>query len=206
MAGAALAPRLRDRFSERRLVAGAAVLIGITAVVAVNAPSDHYRPAAFMLALVIGLAASVAKAAFDAIVQRDTLDADRSRLFARFESVFQLVWAFGALIPTVIDTSLFAGFIVVACFVLATSAVFVLRLTKERFEPVSRNTAVGSPPGGGSFDGPAPPTSGGSLAGPAPPSGGGSLAAPAPPPATPPGTIPSLESSWGPPPPPQLGS
>jgi MFS family permease len=185
MSGAALAPRLRDRFSEKKLVAGAAILILATALVAANAPSDHYRPAAFLLALVIGFAASVAKAAFDAIVQRETQDSDRSRLFARFESLFQLVWAFGALIPTLIDTSLFAGFIVVACFVLVTSAVFVLRLTRERYEPISRSTHVGPPTGGDSYDGPAPPT---------------------PPAATPPGTIPSLESSWGPPPPPQLGS
>jgi MFS family permease len=187
MGGAALAPSLRERFSEKKLVAGGALLIGATAVVAANAPSDRYRPAAFLLALMIGLAASVAKAAFDAIVQRDTLDEDRSRLFARFEALFQLVWAFGALVPTLIDTSLFAGFIVVACFVLATSSVFVLRLTKEGFGPVSRTTHVGPSPSGGSYEGPAPP--------PAPP-----------PPATPPGTIPSLESSWGPPPPPQLGA
>jgi MFS family permease len=211
MGGAALAPTLRDRFSEKKLVAGAAILILATALVAANAPANHYRPAAFLLALVIGLAASVAKAAFDAIVQRETLDSDRSRLFARFESLFQLVWAFGALIPTLIDTSLFAGFIVVACFVLATSMVFVLRLTTDQLKPVSGSTPVGSASGGDAYPGSASPPDGRGYPGPAPPPAAPPLDStshpgPAPPPAAPPGAIPSLESSWGPPPPPPLGS
>lgn len=139
--GALLAPAMRARLSEKRLVGGAAILIGIVAALATNMPADHRRPAALLLAVVVGLAASVAKAAFDAIVQRETVDTDRSRLFARFESVFQLVWVIGALIPTLIATSLFAGFIVVAIMVLATSTVFVARVARGAVEP-----AVESPP------------------------------------------------------------
>jgi hypothetical protein len=144
--GALLAPAMRARLSEKRLVGGAALLIGLTAVVATNMGADHRRPAALLLALVVGLAASVAKAAFDAIVQRETLDSDRSRLFARFETLFQLVWVIGALIPTLIDTSLFAGFIVLAIMVLATSTVFVARVARGRAQSAAIEPTWGPPP------------------------------------------------------------
>ncbi len=132
-----MAPYLRDRVSEKRLVAGAALIIGATAVAATRLSIDHHRPAALLLAAVIGLAASVAKTAFDAIVQRETDDTGRGRLFARFESIFQLVWVVGALIPVVIALSLFSGFVVVAVVVLATSAVFVIGVARDRRRPLN---------------------------------------------------------------------
>ncbi|HWE54906.1 MAG TPA: MFS transporter [Acidimicrobiales bacterium] len=137
--GALLAPRLRDRVSERLLVGGAAVAIAATAIVVSFIRLEHRYPSALVLAFVVALGASVAKAAFDAIVQRDTPDRDRSRLFARFESIFQLVWVVGALIPTLIDTSLIVGFVLVAATVVVTSAVFVAGLTRPaRSQPGSR--------------------------------------------------------------------
>jgi MFS family permease len=134
--GALMAPYLRERISEKRLVAGAALLIGATAVAATRLSFDHHRPAALLLAAVIGLAASVAKTAFDAIVQRETDDTGRGRLFARFESIFQLVWVVGALIPVVIALSLFSGFVLVAVVVLSTSAVFVIGVARDRHRPL----------------------------------------------------------------------
>ena len=80
----------------------------------------------------MALGAGSAKAAFDAIVQRDTLDRDRSRLFARFESIFQLSWVAGALVPTLIPTALIAGYIIIALVVLATSAAFVSGLARHQ--------------------------------------------------------------------------
>jgi MFS family permease len=131
LSGAALAPILRDRIREKRLVAGAAIVIGATAVAMTQVPDLHRRPAALVLALTVGLGASVAKTAFDAIVQRDTPDTERARLFARFETVFQLGWVLAALIPTLINTSLLVGFVIVAITVLATSAVFVVGVTRR---------------------------------------------------------------------------
>lgn len=129
--GALLAPRLRFHMSERLLVGGAALLIGGTAIGVTFVTALHRWPAALILAGVVALGASVAKTAFDAIVQRDTLDRDRSRLFARFESVFQLVWVAGALIPTLIPTPLLAGFVLTAALVLGTSGVFVAGLAND---------------------------------------------------------------------------
>ena len=130
--GALLAPRLNSRIHERRLVGGAALLIASTAIAVSFISGMHRRPAAIILAGVVALGASLAKTAFDAIVQRDTLDRDRSRLFARFESIFQLVWVVGALFPTLIPIPLLMGYILTAALIVSTSAVFVAGLAKEQ--------------------------------------------------------------------------
>lgn len=157
--GALLAPILRDRVSEKRLVAAAAALIGLTALATTQMSALHRRPAALVLAAVIGLGASVAKTAFDAIVQREIPDTDRSRLFARFESIFQLVWVVGALIPTLIAVSLLPGFVLVALTVIATSTVFVVGMARDRHHPAAAE-AGGAPPVGppaGAPSAPPPP-------------------------------------------------
>jgi MFS family permease len=129
--GALLAPTLRDRVSERRLMVAAAVIIAATAIGTTQLAGLHRRPAALVLAIVVGIGASVAKTAFDATVQRVAPDADRSRLFARFESIFQLVWVVGALIPTLFPIPLLPGFIIVAVTVIATSTVFLVGLARS---------------------------------------------------------------------------
>ncbi|HET6964718.1 MAG TPA: MFS transporter [Acidimicrobiales bacterium] len=144
--GALLAPRLRFHLSERLLVGGAALLIGGTAIGVTFFSAMQRRPAALILAGVVALGASVAKTAFDAIVQRDTLDIDRSRLFARFESIFQLGWVGGALVPTLVEMSLLVGYILTALLVLGTSAVFVVGLAREGGSWPSDTTGPVSPP------------------------------------------------------------
>lgn len=129
--GALLAPRLRSHVSERLLVGGAALMIGGTAIGVSFLTALHRWPAALLLAAVVALGASGAKTAFDAIVQRDTPDRNRSRLFARFESIFQLGWVAGALVPTIVPTPLLAGYILTAAVVLGTSAVFVAGLNRD---------------------------------------------------------------------------
>ncbi|HUJ64831.1 MAG TPA: MFS transporter [Acidimicrobiales bacterium] len=142
--GALLAPVLRDRVSERRLMASAAILIAATAIATTQVSALSRRPAALILAAVVGLGASVAKTAFDATVQRVAPDADRSRLFARFESIFQLVWVVGALIPTLFSIPLLAGFVVVAITVIGTSAVFVVGMA--RVQPTPARSEPEPPP------------------------------------------------------------
>jgi hypothetical protein len=147
--GALLAPTLRDRVSEKRLMASAAVVIAATAIGTTQLGGLHRRPAALILAVIVGLGASVAKTAFDATVQRVAPDTDRSRLFARFESIFQLVWVVGALIPTLFPIPLLAGFIVVGLTVIATSVVFLVGTTRSNSGPAGAGSgppAAPSPP------------------------------------------------------------
>ncbi len=99
LVGASIAPRLRRAFPEERILLGAtslAVVVGLSALAITGLPRD------LLLAGGVAIAATAGKQAFDALVQRDAPDADRGRLFARFESGFQIVWVIGALLPTAI--------------------------------------------------------------------------------------------------------
>jgi MFS family permease len=110
-AGAFVGPKLRTVLREEHILAGSVWVVALVALIAGRFGS---RPALSVLALTVGLCASTARLAFDAIVQRDAADAVRSRSFARFEATFQLVWVGAALIPVLVHIPTRA-----ACFVLA---------------------------------------------------------------------------------------
>ncbi|MDQ3643457.1 MAG: hypothetical protein M3450_18805 [Actinomycetota bacterium] len=97
--GAAVAPRLRRRFVEERILQGSLASVVGAGLVAVWIGG---RPAAALLAAAVGLAAGAGKLAFDSIVQRDAPDAIRGRTFARFETRFQLAWVVGAALPVAV--------------------------------------------------------------------------------------------------------
>jgi MFS family permease len=145
LAGAALAPVLRDRLKEKFILAGAGLVIVAAALAVTQWPDLHRRPAALLLAATVGFGASVAKTAFDAIVQHQVPDEDRSRLFARYETVLQLGWVAGALVPTLIATSLLVGFGIVAATVLITSVVFLVSFSRRR-EPAAGVPAPAAAP------------------------------------------------------------
>lgn len=101
--GAITAPYLRRTIREEVLLG---TVLGISSAVAflVAFPSDRVSVAFF--AFVIGLAAGLGKLSFDAIVQRDAPDANQGRSFARFETRFQLIWVFGAIVPVILPTGI----------------------------------------------------------------------------------------------------
>ena len=71
-----------------------------------------------------GLAAATARVAFDALVQRDGPPGARGSTFARFETRFQLVWVFGALLA-IIPWDRFLGFAIMAGAAAATIAMYM---------------------------------------------------------------------------------
>jgi MFS family permease len=110
LAGAWLAPRLRNSFSEARIVVGslaATLLGGAVAALLGNLAG------AFLLSFLLGVTSGTAKQAFDALVQRDAPDANRGRSFAKFETKFQLAWVFGAAIPLIFRFPLVVGYTIV---------------------------------------------------------------------------------------------
>ena len=109
LAGAAVAPRLRERVGEEPILATA---LGAVATSALAATQFEGRITTAFVAFFVGLAAAGGKLAFDALVQRDAPDAVHGRSFARFETAFQLVWVLGALIPVVLSIPTRAGFAV----------------------------------------------------------------------------------------------
>ncbi|HEX2118694.1 MAG TPA: MFS transporter [Acidimicrobiales bacterium] len=105
-AGAAIAPRLRQRLAEERILQGSLGLVVVTGLAAIWIGG---LPAFSLLAVAVGLAASAGKLAFDSIVQRDAPDAVRGRTFARFETRFQLAWVAGAALPVAISFPIDVG-------------------------------------------------------------------------------------------------
>lgn len=118
--GSIVAPQLRDRFDESRILATQLILAGLTCVAA---GFSDARPAAAAVALVIGFGAGVSRLAFDALVQRDAADHARGSAFARYETRFQLMWVLGALVPVVFPISRPAGFLVMAVLALVATAI-----------------------------------------------------------------------------------
>ncbi len=110
LAGAWLAPRLRNSFSEARIVVGS---LGATLLGGAVAALLGNLVGAFLLSFLLGLTSGTAKQAFDALVQRDAPDANRGRSFAKFETKFQLAWVFGAAIPLLVRFPLVVGYTIV---------------------------------------------------------------------------------------------
>ena len=101
-------PVLRRRFSEERILAIAlavTIAVGLVSVLiglAADGSAVTLGAGATLLSMAVGATSNVGKQAFDALVQRDAPDANRGRSFARFETRFQLIWVFGALLPTAV--------------------------------------------------------------------------------------------------------
>jgi hypothetical protein len=117
--GAAVAPRLREHFSEERMLM---VLLGVTVVVGGAAAAFGGLAMSAAMAATIAIVSTGAKLAFDSLVQRDAPDANRGRSFARFEIRFQLAWVIGAVLPLLLlpipEQVGFAGIAVTAAFAL----------------------------------------------------------------------------------------
>lgn len=109
LAGALLAPKLRERIPEERLLLGALTVIAGTCFLGVWSGG---LSGAMLVAFAVGLGVSSGKLAFDSIVQRDAPDANYGRTFAKFETQFQLFWVAGALIPVLFKIPARFGFFV----------------------------------------------------------------------------------------------
>lgn len=70
--------------------------------------------AAVLLALVLNFATSVARMAFDSIVQRDAPDSNKGEVFARLETRFQLAWVLAGLPPVAVTLPGRLGFLLIA--------------------------------------------------------------------------------------------
>jgi hypothetical protein len=99
LAGAMAAPRLRRVLKETGIIALSLVVAGFAGL-AVGRWFSLYSAA--ILVFVFGVAAGVAKVAFDSIIQTELPEGARGWAFARSESVLQLAWVGGAIAPLLI--------------------------------------------------------------------------------------------------------
>ncbi len=108
LGGAVTSPKLRAMVKEEKILAGSLAGVGVAGFLAALAGG---LVGAAIIAFAVGLAGAMGKQSFDAIVQRDAPEANLGRSFARFESQFQLLWVFGAVIPVVIPIPQRLGFL-----------------------------------------------------------------------------------------------
>lgn len=123
LVGSRIAPALRVRWREERLLEGVLASIIVCSLFAVWSGG---LGGAMLVSLSIGFGAAMGKLAFDALVQRDAPDANYGRSFARFEARFQLFWVIGALVPVLVRMPEQAGYLLVA---LVAAAAFASHLT-----------------------------------------------------------------------------
>lgn len=150
LGGARLAPQLRSRVPEERMISGSLVLLLGVGLFAALAGGDLLGPA--LLGFSVSFATVTGKLAFDSLVQRDAPDANYGRSFARFEARFQLAFAVGAFLPVMVRMGVTLGAWLVA---IATGAALASYLAggvgrggfRRRLPPVVGRVidAVGGP-------------------------------------------------------------
>ncbi|MYG94796.1 MAG: MFS transporter [Acidimicrobiia bacterium] len=123
LAGSLLAPQLRYRIREEKIIAAA--LLTLLCMGSFTAWTGGFSSMLF-LALSLGVAASTAKLSFDSIVQRDAENANHGRAFAAFETRFQIFWVLGALLPVIITIPVRLGYLLIGVVAAVSVALFWL--------------------------------------------------------------------------------
>ena len=104
--GARMAPRLRERIPEERMLQ---TVLAVIAAAALFAAFSFDLFGAAVLSFVVASGAATGKLAFDSLVQRAAPDANYGRSFARFEARFQFAWVVGAFVPAIMPLNLAVG-------------------------------------------------------------------------------------------------
>ena len=128
LVGSRLAPVLRTRWLEERILQGSLVL---TMLAALFASWANGLGGTLVLTLAIGTGAAAGKLAFDSLIQRDAPDANWGRSFARFEMRFQFGWVIGALVPTLLHFPERLGYVVIAITAAIATATYFFGLRSE---------------------------------------------------------------------------
>jgi hypothetical protein len=117
-----LAPWLEKRLREEPMVVAA---LAVEAGSAFLASQGLSLAAAAALAGAAGLAWGMAKFGFDGLLQRAVPPGRRGQAFTRAETLFQLAWVVGAIIPVIIAIDAEVGLSIAGIAALAAQTVFV---------------------------------------------------------------------------------
>lgn len=124
MTANAVAPHLRRRLHEENMII---LALSVLAVMGVVSTWIGGVTGGVILAASVNAAAATSRLAFEAIVQADAPDANRSRAFANFETQFQLAWVGAGLVPVVLRLPGELGFGLVALAGGCGLILFILR-------------------------------------------------------------------------------
>ena len=111
MGGNALSSSLRRRLGEGQMLLVALAIPAIGGLLAVLVAG---RLTGVVFIALIGVAGAIGRLAFESLVQRDVPVVNRGRMFARYETGFQLAWVAAAVLPVVVSIPGWLGFGVVA--------------------------------------------------------------------------------------------
>lgn len=118
-------PPLERRLREEPMVVAG---LAVEAAAAFVAGQWFGLPAAAALAAAAGFAWGTAKLAFDGLLQRHVPSTRRGAAFTRSETVFQLAWVLGALVPAAVPLPTGVGLVLAALAALAAQVVYVSNL------------------------------------------------------------------------------
>ena len=128
MIGNISGPKLRRVSTEEKMVVLALTVPAIAGLVAVAIPG---RIPVVLLALVVAMAAGVARLAFESMVQRDASVISRGQVFAHYETRFQFAWVVAAALAVLLNLPGWLG-------LLAVSGAAASGLIGTRAEALSR--------------------------------------------------------------------
>jgi hypothetical protein len=139
LTGAALAPKLKQRFTEEHLLTGALTLVASGAFFSLFIGEVL---GAAIVGSCVGFAAALGKLSFDSILQRDAPDANRGRSFARFETRFQVSYVIGAFIPVAINMGARVGFAILLAVAAFATGSYILGRMAWAHRTGTRQTAA----------------------------------------------------------------
>ncbi len=120
--GNLVAPAVRRRFGEDKLLGAA--LLGL-AISAAFAAAGGSRILIITVAAVMGAATTFGRQGFDSLVQRTAPRALHGRSFARFETQFQIGWVVGATFSTAAAVPTQISLTVVAALLIPSAAIYL---------------------------------------------------------------------------------
>ena len=127
LVGTLASPILRRGLHREEPLLAIALLVGAAASLLAAAHVSHPTIAAAVFAVAFG--ASVGRQGFDSLLQRDAPDAARGRSFARFETLFQLLWVLGALGAVVLQPATGQGLAIYACISVVALVAYIAGIT-----------------------------------------------------------------------------
>ncbi|MBA2426866.1 MAG: hypothetical protein H0V60_07280, partial [Actinobacteria bacterium] len=140
LCGAAAAPRVKGRLTEEGLIVLGA---GVAGASALAAGWWFSLGSAAALVFAFGASAGASKVAFDSIVQRDTPEGSRGWAFARFESLLQLGWVAGALLPVALPIPARPGIYGTGAIALALALAIGFMAARRRGRTGAHPTSAG---------------------------------------------------------------
>lgn len=115
-------PIIRRRMREAVMLVSALVAVAVAGLLA----AWYNRiVGGIALAAMVNAAAAIGKLAFESTVQSNAPDANRGRMFSKFETQNQMAWVMGGLLPVIFSPSGGVGFAAVGLFALAGVVVFI---------------------------------------------------------------------------------